>query len=284
MLITKKVEVVLSMKQHEYYRNLGYDIPKDMDDRGRLRTKRGTKITVSVEDLSPGSHVRVDVQCDYCKAIKNIEYREYLKHHDELLGDCCHKCENVKCRKTLKEKYGVDKSSDIPGMKERIIKSNIKKFGVEWPQQNSQVYEKSLQTLMRRYGVSRPLQSREILSKMLCSLSANGNAPTSKPQLKIFDIIADMNIGLCDLEVPCGKCLLDIVLFVGDIKIDIEYDGAYWHQDKQRDRRRDFFVRNNGYKVLRIKGNKKDDLPSKEDIKSAIEYLLSGHNYKEIIM
>lgn len=284
MLLTKQVEIAPSNKNYKYYQELGYEIPKEKDNRGRFRTKKGTKITVMAKDLTSGSHVRVDVSCDYCGKIKNVTYKDYLKNHDNVLGDCCQKCRSIKYKNTLKEKYGAESSFDIPGVKEKVMESNINNFGVAWPQQSLEIYQKSVNSLQMKYGVDRPLQNKEILSKMINSWSENGNAPTSKPQLELFEKLKGMCIGECSLEVPCDKCLLDIVLCINNVKIDIEYDGVYWHKDTQRDRRRDFFVKKSGYKIIRIKGNKKDSIPSSEVIKEAIDYLISGHSYKEIIM
>ena len=55
------------------------------------------------------------------------------------------------------------------------------------------------------------------------------------------------------------------------IKVDIEYDGFHWHQDAEKDRRRDEVVKNNGYKVLRIKSGHK--IPTIEQLQEAFEYL-----------
>ena len=33
-----------------------------------------------------------------------ITYKDYLKTHDSKLGDCCHKCEGIKYKKTMQEK------------------------------------------------------------------------------------------------------------------------------------------------------------------------------------
>lgn len=65
--------------------------------------------------------------------------------------------------------------------------------------------------------------------------------------------------------------------------IDVEYDGRYWHQDSAHDRKRDEFVKSNGYKVLRIKSNKL--IPNENDLIKTIEKLsLSNHSYNEIIL
>ena len=62
--------------------------------------------------------------------------------------------------------------------------------------------------------------------------------------------------------------------------IDFEYDGHYWHEgNEDKDRRRDYFLRSKGYKIVRIKGNKRDNkLPTKEQIKEAVYYLVKDNH------
>lgn len=93
--------------------NKGYNIPKRYDkSRNRWTIPRNTFINVNVNDLTKGSHAEVKVKCDYCHKEKNMQYKEYLRRHDDILGDCCHQCEFVKCRQTLINKYG-DNWKDI---------------------------------------------------------------------------------------------------------------------------------------------------------------------------
>lgn len=73
MLLTKEVEINLHPSNIDYYEKLGYKIPRyrnKHDNKGVLRVKRGTKITVKTSDLLPNSSVMVDIECDCCK--KNI--------------------------------------------------------------------------------------------------------------------------------------------------------------------------------------------------------------------
>ena len=50
---------------------------------------------------------------------------------------------------------------------------------------------------------------------------------------------------------------------IPELKIDIECDGECWHKDgNSRDRKRNWFLRNNGWKIIRFKG---------EEIKTNIE-------------
>ena len=72
-------------------------------------------------------------------------------------------------------------------------------------------------------------------------------------------------------------------MIVNDVLINIEYDGKFWHNNPQSDRKRDEFVKSQGYKIIRIKGS--HNIPSLEQIQSAIEKLInSEHKFIEIDM
>ena len=82
MLITKEVEVTLGVRNIRYYENLGYKIPKYEDRNHNMCVKRGTKINVKIEDLSEGSNVNVEYECDNCHKIFSTRYDTYSKHND----------------------------------------------------------------------------------------------------------------------------------------------------------------------------------------------------------
>ena len=60
-----------------YYENLGYEIPRSIDNQGRLRIPRGTTIDVKTTDLLPSSNQTIEARCDYCNKIKKIQYNKY---------------------------------------------------------------------------------------------------------------------------------------------------------------------------------------------------------------
>ena len=85
----------------------------------------------------------------------------------------------------------------------------------------------------------------------------------------------------CDLNKPCDSCFLDCAIVYNSINIDVEYDGEYWHQDEQQDRRRDEFVKSQGYKILRIRG--RYDIPTKEQLVQHIEELVNSQHTFDVI-
>lgn len=285
MLLTKTIDIKLNGKNVNRLKELGYDIPQHWNEHHKQYSANlGELIKININDLSVGSHAKVEVCCDYCGKVIIKSYRDYLKNHDNDLGDCCKQCEYVKCQKTIKEKYGVEKVVDIPNYFEKIKDNNKKKYGVEWAAKLPETTEKRKRTNLQKYGVEHVLQNPDICAKVSETKCKNLTNPTSKPQRKLAKLLEEL-YGSCDLEVPCGKCSLDCVVNVNSISLDVEYDGWFYHQDAQRDRRRDCFVRCQGYKILRVKGNKKDILPSIDVVKEHIHKLVTSNiQYTEIVM
>lgn len=283
MLLTESVEIVLNGRNVENYEEKGYEIPRYWDKKHKkMSIKSGTKINVKIEDLAKGSHARVRVACDYCGQVKEVSYKDYLKNHDEL-GDCCVKCRSIKYKSTMIKKYGVISPMRVPELLEKQIANNKAKYGCEWPMQTEEVKAKSRETMLEKYGAEHALQVDDFLAKCIKTRCDNHTNPTSKPQLALSHILFDM-YGNCELEKPCGRCSLDCVIVIDGISIDVEYDGWFYHQDKMRDIRRDNFVRKQGYKVLRVKSDKHDTLPSREIIDEKIQSLLNGRNHAVIQM
>jgi len=94
-LISTEVWVGLEPKTIKWYEEKGYEIPRWIDNRGRLKVKRGTKILVKIKDLPDSSNVKVDVQCDGCKKLlEGIPWDNYNKYIKEDGKYYCQKCSN----------------------------------------------------------------------------------------------------------------------------------------------------------------------------------------------
>lgn len=143
--------------------------------------------------------------------------------------------------------------------------------------------EKRRKTCQEKYGTDNPMQVQEIAIKVFSSFVNNGNTvSTSKQQQAIYDYLSK-KYPKVELNKLVGTFSLDCFMEENTIKIDIEYDGWYWHQDKAKDDRRDSFLKAQGYKVLRIKSG--NLLPNFQDLDKAIEILLKEDiNYYEIIL
>ena len=187
-----------------------------------------------------------------------------------------------KTKVSLFEKYGVENVSQIQKVKEKKIKKSLEKYGFENPSSSKEVRKKVKQTFLERYGVENALQVPEIRQKVIQTMKSNGTVPTSSQQIIIFEMIKKQYDN-CILNHPEDKACFDIALFIDNIKIDIEYDGWYWHQDKQKDRRRDEHFKSKGWKILRIRSGHL--LPAEEQLFEAINKLIkTNYKYTEIIL
>ena len=189
-----------------------------------------------------------------------------------------------KISQTNLEKYGVENVFANKEIQEKIRVTNLERYGVSVPSKSKKIQEKIKNTMLERYGVEYSMQSDELLSKSRETFYKNNSISTSKQQKQLYEMLFNL---YADKEVqinyPYGRCSLDIALFIDDKNIDIEYDGWYWHQDLQHDRRRDEFLKSNGWKIIRVKGSHK--VPTENQLQEAINRVIeNGYSYTEIVL
>jgi len=158
-----------------------------------------------------------------------------------------------KCRKTTKKRFGTS----------NVMQSEIGKTffrGDKNPLKKEEARKKLSES---KKGVPSPLKGKsyeEILGEERAETrkieqKKNGQlgwlaAPRiSKPQLELFAKIKD-RYPTAVLEFPVLDYCIDIA--VPNLKLAFEYDGAYWHQDPEKDRQRDLVLEQLGWKVERF--------------------------------
>lgn len=199
---------------------------------------------VAPQDLPINSHIRVKVLCDSCGKEVSMEYRQYT-------------------HKTLKYTNG---------------KYHCKFCAAK----TEEVKQKRITGMIKKYGVINPMLDDTLKKKCMESCLHNGKVPTSKAQLQVFKIITTQYDN-CYLNFIESNMFLDCVVVISGLKIDVEYDGWYWHQDVEKDKKRDSFLLARGYKILRIKGGRKP--PQKDELLEAIRVLRdTAQSYYEIIL
>lgn len=71
---------IIKVRNSTYYKNKGYDVSDEYLD-------------ISIKDLPSASNVLIEVKCDYCQSIKNINYKIYNKNiSNNNMFSCSHKC------------------------------------------------------------------------------------------------------------------------------------------------------------------------------------------------
>lgn len=177
-----------------------------------------------------------------------------------------------KIKNTMLTKYGVENYSQTEDYKIKFMNTSLKKWGVPHPFQSEEIKYKIYKTNMERYGYPNALKNPKIKKKLIDSFYKNGTCKTSSQQKYIYHLLKENGYNV-ELNYPLSNVNLDIALFIGNTKIDIEYDGTYWHQDKNKDRKRDEFVKSQGWKVFRIVGQRA--VPTLKQLEDGINTLLN---------
>jgi len=109
-----------------------------------------------------------------------------------------------------------------------------------------------------------------------CADMVNG-VRVSSPQRALCEMIDG------ELNRPEGDYYIDVAVLVDGVPVAIEYDGWFWHMDKQpEDAARTAELIRRGWKVLRVKSGAL--LPEERDVALAVERLLKGDDYTEIVL
>ena len=94
MIITDKIEILVTNNTKKYYTNLGYHVNEK-------------NLCVSVNDLSKNSRIEIEVKCDCCGDEKKIQYRNYLKSKENNDKYYCNKCGYKKSEETYFKKNNI---------------------------------------------------------------------------------------------------------------------------------------------------------------------------------
>jgi len=217
-------------------------------------------------------------QTDECKEkMKNTSLKNWNTEYP---------LQNKEIRERIKQtnisKYGYENSSQNKEIREKIQQTNLERYGNIIPVLSNDIKFKIINTNLNRYGCEYPFQSPIIREKGRNTLYQNGTCKTSTQQLYIYNLLKENNYNV-ELNYPLSRINLDVAIFIDNIKIDLEYDSWYFHKDKQKDRRRDEFVKSHGWKILRVRSGHL--LPTLEQIKQQIEYLINNNkSFAQIIL
>lgn len=267
-----------------------------LESKGYIYTHTGLPVQVKVEDMMVGSKCRVKVQCDYCGKIYTKIYKDYFAQRQNG-KDCCAKCASKKRGETNQELYGGNAPACSPKVVEKMQKSCLDKYGVKVPSKSSKVKAKMREVNMERYGFPVPCQNPSVRAKLIKTNQKRhgGNGSQCNPEVRKKTMQSFIKHGtICSSEPEremvkklqalygskncfpqylLDKIVFDCLVIVNGVKIDVEFDGKYWHKDKHKDIRRDYYSFSQGYKVLRFSGD--NDAPTEEQIKQGIDFLVT---------
>lgn len=315
MLIENQLVSIKISNNSKYYRELGYDVkqgdeilvpPQHLYEGSHTYVKIQCDICGDIIERQYRRYLSEHTYgIDACKkcaaykimltmqerygvdtALQNEEFLEKAKKTNVIKYgyEVPIKNEDVK-RKAMQtnlQKYNAKTPFESDEIQKKIAITNIERYGVSNPSQSPIIRKKVKQTCLERYGVEHPSQVKEFREKAMKTLTENNVIPTSSQQIKLYELIK-YKYPNAELNYPFSSCSLDIFVCINDIKIDIEYDGGYWHQDYQKDIKRDKFLQSQGFKVLRIRSGHL--LPTEQELFDAIDCLVNTErHFKKIIL
>lgn len=156
MLITKTIGVKWSPSNKVHYISKGYTF-----------TQYNDIFECNVEDLTKGSHTKVELSCDYCgcKIIKEWKARLRSNRKYVVQKDCCPKCQQTKTKECNLINFGVESKTQLEETKLKMEKSFIKNFGETHPMKNKEIHQRAVDTFIKNYGVDNPMKNDEIIKK-----------------------------------------------------------------------------------------------------------------------
>jgi very-short-patch-repair endonuclease len=256
-------------------------------DKGYKFTKVGDEVTIKVNDLSNTSKVVINVQCDYCFEKYTMVWDKYfvrVLNNSFCNKIACKKCNNLKTKEVILNKYGVENASHIEDAKIKRVNTFLKNYGVENPSKDKNVKLKKANTTLKNYGVDNPFKHKGIIESMKIkkakTLYETNNQSCSKQQKhisKLYEGVLNFNVDNVNLDIS----------FLEE-KIYVEYDGSGHDlsvvlsnitrdEFDRKELRRYYMLEKKGWKMMRII-SKKDFLPTDSKL---IEMLKIGKTILE---
>lgn len=128
--------------------------------------KVGDIIIVSVDKLTKGSSIEVEVSCDYCGNESSIPYKRYLKQIADIPKVSCSKCSSKKIKDVNQFRYGVDNVFQLDGIKEKTKETLLERYNVSHPMYLEETKSKIRETSLEKYGVTHYTKTEEYIGRV----------------------------------------------------------------------------------------------------------------------
>ena len=180
-----------------------------------------------------------------------------------------------KIQDTCIERYGGPSPLCSAEVRKKAKNTCEERYGVKSVIQNPTFMMKMQDTCIERYGVPNAMQNADIKQR---ALENRCNVVVSKPQQAVFDAVKSLGY-TAKLNYRFGPYSYDIAVLDPKYKIDIEYDGYFWHAGREcHDSQRDAFSIQSGWHVIRFKARSGcNDVPTFEQVQNSIKTVLQDN-------
>jgi len=244
---------------------------------------------VPTERIAPMSNRRVQKVCDRCGFIEPVQYYNIILKRRERkksgLGeiDLCHDCAVREDTYSKKLSESIELRWKDPESR-RVYETCIKDM---WKTRDREEYSRKMreyysdpknrekQSVLKKYHSTKQYYideyGREEGERRWNDIMRNRDIGYSKVSKQLFEKIIshlpeelqkeclyaenEKPFGLrTDERIMLGQSNMFVDFCIPSIKVIIEFDGVYWHNEEQQEKDilRDIFLMNRGYKVFRI--------------------------------
>lgn len=135
-----------------------------------------------------------------------------------------------KSRETLKNNHGVDHPSKSEKIRNKTKATNLSRYGVDNPGKLKEFNDKAIQTSIRLYGVDNPAKSAKVKELILQAQINNAVTGGSKGEQELKSYIEELGFTTKKGYIG-GSDPKEIDIFVNELPIAFEYNGAYYHSE-----------------------------------------------------
>lgn len=159
MIISKEVKLTLGSKNYTFIKK-----KYELDD----SLSSGDSVMIPIEVLSKGSHLEIDISCDYCGKELKVPYKRYNLNTKVVNKYACSdkECSNQKIKDVCMIKYNVENPFQAEFVKDKSKSTLQEKYGVDHQMHLQATKDKIKETCMDRYGVDSYNKTEECLNKI----------------------------------------------------------------------------------------------------------------------
>ena len=129
---------------------------------------------INVEDLLPGSTIKITSICDNCGVEKAVNFRDYYESTNSLTEQYfCKKCNSIKRKKTCLDRFGTENPMQSDSVKQKLKSTFIEKYGVDHYSKTEEYKAQYKQTCLLNWEVDNASKSQKVKDKIVETTIAN---------------------------------------------------------------------------------------------------------------
>ena len=204
------------------------------------------------------------IQCEICKLFfKTLQfhisahgmlYQDYLKHHSK---DTISKIYLNSMINGVKEKYKHTSKKELQEIAKKINNTIREKYG-KHPGGRKKGFKHTKEFI--------DLKRKDMLEWQAAYMNQFIKNP-SKPQITLFELVCSV-LPYPIMNYPCDNYSIDIA--VPKLNLAIEYDGSYWHKNKEYDDKRQKYIENKGWIFIRFR----DYTPNRNELLEEVKKII----------